>query len=223
MAVDVIVPFRSDGGHRDRAWAFLKKRWEEQFPDWQVIEGACPDGPWVKALAIEDALSRSTADIIVISDSDVWTDGVADAVRVINPFKWAVPHTRLYRLSQKATQAVYEGRPIDPENDPTDQEEKPYTGVLGGGMVVIKRSLYVEVPMDPRFVIWGGEDMAAAYAWRCLGGAPWRGTDPMWHLWHVPLRGKDRAISNRQLFNRYTQAARNPSKMRKLIAEFKGR
>lgn len=219
-SVSVLVPFRSDdGGPRDANWTFLRGQWEMHFPWWQVVEGHCPDGPWIKALAVRDALVRAGGDILCIADADVWTDGVEDAVAALSMHRWAVPHTRVHRLSREASSDVLAGLPIEEDN----LEEPVYTGVLAGGMTVIRRSLYEEAPLDPRFVGWGQEDWSAALAWRTLGGKPWRGLDDMWHLWHPPMPRKNRAVGSDEsaaLYRRYMNASYNPTKMRQILKEF---
>ena len=82
--VSVLVPWRETP---DRAplWAYLRAKWTSTFPNWEIIEGSCPDGPWRKGLAVADALTRARGDVLVVADADVWTDGVAEAVSTNSP------------------------------------------------------------------------------------------------------------------------------------------
>lgn len=221
MTVSVLVPYRPDGGQRDRVWEYLKWEWKDHFPNWEVITGACPDGPWVKALAVEDALSRASGKTLIISDADVWCDGVEEAVFRVQDSQWAVPHTMVHRLSESATRDVMSSLPIDED----DLDELKHLGQLAGGMTVIRRRLYEEAPLDPRFKGWGQEDQSAALAWRALGGVPWRGHDPLWHFWHPPMPRKNRSVGSDEsvrLYRRYLNASYNPVAMRRIIGEFKG-
>lgn len=223
MTVSVIVPFRADGGHRDANWKYLRDAWGCEYPDWELIEGHCPDGPWVKALAVQDALTRAQGRLLVLADADVWCEGVDEAVGAVvtTKHRWAVPHLMVHRLTQAATQDVLDGEEIDAEAT----EQRPYRGVLAGGLTVIERSLYEEAPLDPRFAGWGQEDVSAALAWRVLGGRPWRGWDPLWHFWHPEPPRKNRSVGTDEglaLYRRYTGASYQPAKMREIIAEFKG-
>lgn len=221
VTTSIIVPFRPDGGYRDESWAFLRQQWLELYPEYELIEGHCPDGPWVKALAVQDGLARAGGRTLVLADADVWCDDLDAAVEALPRHRWAVPHTMVHRLTQTATQAVLRGAPVDPD---TDLDER-HKGVLGGGLTVIQRSLYEEAPLDPRFRGWGQEDVSAALAWRLLGGKPWRGFEPLWHLWHPEPPRKNRSVGTDEglaLYRRYTSASYQPAKMRAIIAEFKG-
>lgn len=222
MTVSVLVPYRPDGGQRERVWEeFLRGKWGEHFPEWEVVTGTCPDGPWVKSLAVADALSRASGDLLVLSDADVWTDGIEEAVWQLRDHQWAIPHTMVHRLSRFATDDVMAGLPIDED----DLDEPKHLGQLAGGMTAIRRKLYEEAPIDPRFRGWGQEDWAAALAWRALGGAPWRGHDPLWHFWHPPMPRKNRSVGSDEsmrLYTRYLNATYNQVAMRRIIGEFKG-
>lgn len=206
MSVAVLVPWR-EAPDREQVWAYLRAKWHKSFPAWAVVEGSCPDGPWRKGLAVADALSRSTSDVVVVADADVWTDGVAEAVdRVRAGVPWAIPHWRVCRLDQPSTAAVLAGAPFGGTYD-----RKPYVGRRGGGMVVLSRALYERVPLDPRFEGWGQEDDAWAVALKAVAGQPWRGTEDLWHLWHQPQprrslgKGSEASVA---LLKEYQRAAK---------------
>lgn len=217
--VSVIVPWRPDGGHRDAAWAWVRDRWATTHPGWRVIVGPCPDGPWSKGTAIAAALARSRAPIVVIADADVWCEETAAAVETVarGHARWAMPHTGVHRLTAAATATVLAGGPLGGDLD------ERHRGVLGGGIVALARDVAEGVPIDPRFAGWGQEDTAWALALTTLVGRPWRGTAPLWHLWHPPApresrtAGSPASIAHHQ---RYRAAAGNPTAMRALLAEF---
>jgi len=228
----VLVPFRADGAERDRAWVHLSGRWAGL--GWEVVEGMCPDGPWVKALAVEDALSRAAGDVLVIADADVWCPGVVAAVAAVESgAAWAVPHTLIHRLTKGATDVLYGtevfGGPLIEQR----VEQRPYVGMVGGGCVVLRRDVYEACPLDPRFVGWGQEDAAWGVALTALYGPPWRSTEPLWHLWHppmdrvgltagmasgnqVPPRGTG-SLAGRRLLAEYARAA-SEGRMREFLA-----
>jgi hypothetical protein len=221
--VSVLVPFRSDGEHRDKAWAYVQNWWARTHPDWQVVVGTC-QGPWVKAYAIADALTRATGDVLVLADADVICDGVGEAVRQVahGTAPWAIPHHEVRRLSRRATEVVLAGTSPSPSMGGLDQ--RPYRGVEGGGMVVLPRGDYEQVPLDPRFQGWGQEDSAGGVAWRTLLGKPWRGQGTLWHLWHPPAPRLNRHVGSQDgwaLYVRYEYAAKSgPGAVRRLISEF---
>lgn len=222
MDVAVIVPWRAGCPRREAAWRWLRHQWETAYPGWEVVEGTCPAGPWVKAHAVADALSRTSAELIILADADVWTEGVEAAVDVVLASGgWAIPHWRVHRLDQVATKLVLLGGSWFHEG--LDCDRRPYVGYAGGGMTVIERGLLERAPLDPRFVGWGQEDQAAAAAWVTLDGKPWRGKDPLWHLWHPPQPDRPARVERATgLLLRYQEATGTPERMRALLAESRG-
>lgn len=212
--VSVLVPWRASP-EREPLWAYVRAWWAKNHPDWQVVAGACPDGPWVKALAVGDALTRADGDILCVADADVLTPGVGDAVAaVVAGAPWAIPHRRVYRLTPEATTAVLAGGPlpdpvggrrarIQPGRRPSTlivnagPVRESHDGLIGGGMVVLTRDLYDRVPLDPRFLGWGQEDSSWGLALLAVAPGPphprthhpqppYWGREPLWHLHHPP-------------------------------------
>lgn len=226
MTVSVLVPYRPDGGHRDLAWAWLQRWWASNHPQWQLVVGSCPDGPWVKAAAVADALARADGDLLVVADADVWTDGVGLAVEAVRRgVAWAIPHGLVYRLDEQATTAVLGG--AKPTPNMTGLERAPYMGVEGGGIVALTRDAYQTAPLDPRFTGWNNEDLSWALALRTLtGDGPWRGVHPLLHLYHPPAPRLNTHVGDaagHALHVRYQYAAKDGTQaMRNLINEFVG-
>jgi hypothetical protein len=97
------------------------------------------------------AVARSTADIVVVSDADVWCD-LTEAIEAVKcGAPWAKPHRDVYRLSEAGTEAFYSG--ADYRDLPLDREV--YRGVAGGGVVVARREVILSIPLDSRFTGWG--------------------------------------------------------------------
>jgi hypothetical protein len=130
------------------------------------LTGWCLDD-WSKAVAVDDALRRSTADAVIISDADVWPHGWDDphgqhnpvyaTQTLLNDHPWVMPFDTVVRLDPAATSAVLTGDPPDPNATLT---QRPYRGLLGGGFLAIRRDVYDDCPLDARFVGWGQEDEA---------------------------------------------------------------
>lgn len=220
IQVSVVVPWRCDHGEREAAWAWARAHWAQRFPGWQVVTGTPPDGPWCKAAAVAAALPEATGDVLVLADADVWCDGVLQAVAAVaEGARWAIPHHRVHRLTAESTRAVLGGEPLGGAHR---LAQRAYPGFAGGGMTVLPRSTYDRVPLDARFTGWGQEDEAWALALYCLSGQPWRGTAPMWHLWHPPQPrltrrwGSDESLT---LWGRYHRARFDPHAMRALLAD----
>lgn len=215
--VAVIVPWRGGCPDRAAAWAWVQEQWWKAGYD--PILGEHTTGPWCKAAAIEAGLAQTNADVLVLADADVWTAGVHEAIRQVREgAPWAVPHGLVYRLTEDATTQVLHGARPHPHMPLT---HPVYTGWAGGGITVIQRALYTEAPIDRRFVGWGGEDEAAASAWMTLAGGPWRGADPLWHLYHPPQERVSRRWGSenaQHLATRYASAL-TPDQVRSIISE----
>lgn len=203
--IEVIVPWRGGCPDRERALAWASTRYPSS---WRLTLARCPDGPWVKALAVKPALEHSRADVVVVADADVWCEATADAVQAVRDgAPWAKPHGYVYRLTQDATADVLAGAPPH-KGMPVTRD--PYRGLAGGGIVVAPRSTLLDVPLDPRFEGWGGEDASWGWALNALAGPAWRGEAPLCHLWHPPQdkAGKWGSDAARALAHRYDKARR---------------
>lgn len=181
----------------------------------------CPAGPWVKALAVTPAVAASRADVIVVADADCWTDGLPAAIDAVAAgAPWAIPHTGVFRLDEHGTTAVLQGARWD--DQPLTQ--RPYRGIPGGGFVVAHREVIEQVPLDSRFVGWGQEDECWAVALSTLVGAPWRGHEPLIHLYHPSqerLTRRKGSLEGWELRRRYIQARGNAPAMAVLLEEAK--
>lgn len=218
----VIVPWRPGCPHRQAAWAYLRLRWA--MLGYEVILGRCPDGPWMKARAVADGLSRAAGDVLVVTDADVWCDGITDAVEQVTTRRpWAAPHDTVHRLTAEATADVLAGAELHRRTLRRPcLEQGTYRAHLGGGIVVVDRATYERVPLDPRFAGWGHEDDAWAIALAALVGPAWVGGAGLWHLWHPPqdrISRDEGSEASRALYARY--AAANRTELEQIIAEAK--
>lgn len=211
MSVAVIVPWLGGCEHRERArdWCLARHRYPVT-----LAEGS---EPWCKARAVMPAVRATSAEIVVVADADCWTDGLAEAVAMVEAGRaWAVPHRDVHRLSRTATEQLLAGGPAD------GLEQEPYLGVVGGGFVIAPRDAILAIPLDPRFVGWGQEDRSWGMALEAVLGPPWRGTGPLIHLWHPPQQRLDRVIGSMdgwRLQRRYTKARWKPEAMAALLTE----
>jgi hypothetical protein len=218
MTVSVLIPFASEDPWRVDARSYVGG-WYDAL-GYEVIGGTCP-GQWRKAVAVAHAARYSTADVFVVADADCLCAGVAPAIAAVEGgAAWAVPHGFVHRLDQPATEAIYAG--ADPAGT-TGRTQRPYKGFAGGGIVVLRRDVWEEIPLDPRFAGWGGEDSSWAMALTTLVGPPARLNAPLFHLWHEsPPRMTRRwgSPASRALELRYKRAARaNRRAMADIVAE----
>lgn len=225
----ILIPWRPGCPHREAALTWVTGRYTAA--GYTVHLGSPPPGPWCKAKAIADAFTKTTEDVLVVADADVWTDGLPAAIDGLERHTWAIPHLRVLRLSQDATAVLLRGG----SPDLNDLDNQQYWGTQGGGIVALHRTTWQDVPMDPRFVGWGGEDHSWGIALHHLAGRPWIGRADLIHLWHPPqleapqLRGPSGARNrpkipdraNFRLDHRYRDAKVSKARMRAIVDEAK--
>lgn len=223
ISVSVAVPFRPGCPWRERAFAWVREKYAAMHPSWELVVGESPDGPFSRAAAILDAARKSSGDVIVVADADVWCDP-ADSVPDAVESGWSIPHMLIHRLSEQASIEYMGGYPLaglqlDQSNK---QDRRPYRGHETGTLVAVRRDVLFDVPPDRRFVGWGQEDDAWALALRTLVGPPARRRDDLVHLWHPPQERLSRKVGSADglaLFRRYQFANRHPERMRALLEE----
>jgi hypothetical protein len=218
LSVAVLVPWRGGDPARERACDWVLARYRDQFPSWDLQLCEAPDGTWSKAASVNPVLAETDAEVVVVADADVWTDGLERAVfAVVCGSAWSMPHREVRRLTPEATRAVLAGNAW--QGQPT---ERLHDGVWGGGIVVGRRDVLLDAPLDTRFTSWGQEDVSWALALNCLHGDGWRGDASLLHLWHPPAPRLDRQRGSEEgweLRKRYGRAKNNPAAMRALIQQ----
>jgi len=221
VGVSVVIPYTSDDEHRQAARRYVLGWYARHHPSWEVVEGECP-GDWSKGAALADAVDRASHDVLVVADADsfVPADVLDQAVRVLAAGAgWVMPHRIVFRLSEEHTRQIYAGS--EPQRRATCRA--PYAGVTGGGITVLTRQTWRAVGgIDPRFVGWGGEDMAFGWALETLCGPGVHLAGPLFHLWHKHEAKGDHqrgCPQSEELAGRYRAAHNKPDAMRALIAE----
>lgn len=232
MSVAVLVPFRPDGGWRDRVLAFVHARYNREHPTWPIILGACSGtdrsvgalNDWSKGEAVADARSRTSATVLVIADADSFMDArrLDDAVTTVQQTgRWVTPYETVRRLNEQATRHLLTagGEPLgfDRQRDAARDE---YHGYAAGGIVVLPAEVYDDCPLDPRFHGWGGEDESWGYALTTLHREPVVQAGHLWHLWHPhPLPGARFPVNPATIsrLRAYQEANEVPRMMRALV------
>lgn len=214
--ITVVVPWRAGCSHRERAFEWVRSRLSALGLPVVVAED---DGdPFSKSAAVMRAVRDIDCEHVVIHDADVWCDETWRAVADLDRFEWAVPHLHVWRLSPEASERFMAGGPVR-----SDDAVERHRGVLGGGIVCVRRSVLERVPFDPRFMGWGGEDVSWGHAMRALVGQPFRYAGVCWHLWHPPAPRRTRALPARdeshRLLMRYLDARGRADVLEPIVAE----
>lgn len=224
MNVTVIVPLGPLDEHRTKAWRWIRDRFADRHPDWPVLEAVDPDPSrtWSKGRALATCLVADG--IVVVCDADTFIPAPAlvHAVELVDQgAPWVVPHQLVWRLDDRTTRDVLAGPPIDDLAVKRNRlTRRAYSGTPGGGIVVLPASTYRDIPIDPRFEGWGGEDQAWGVALDTLAGPHERGDADLLHLWHSPQPNHRQPLPDTEkLARRYADATHRPDDMRALVEE----
>lgn len=110
MNVDVVIAYRDMGcEHRRRAFAYVLD-WYDRHGYRAIVESGDSDDQFTRASAINTAIRRSRADVIIQTDPDSLVDGialVAAAVKAARADGLVVAHTRYLYLHRTATDAAF--------------------------------------------------------------------------------------------------------------------
>lgn len=212
----VVIPWRSGCTWRERSLAYVLGWYRRHHPDWEtVVAEVAGTGPWCKATAVQAGLERTRDRVIVVADADVITPEIDDCVTEVESARsaWAVPHSAVYRLNADATELVWGGMSLPDWRAPhvrlRNKVREVHKAVTGGGVVVLDRYCWEQVPMDARFTGWGQEDLAWGWSLARTFGLPFRRMGPCYHLWHPPQPRDTRSTGSaagHDLWRRYSRA-----------------
>lgn len=226
MTVEIIIGCHVDDDAHRRAARDWVTRWYTTH-GYPVTVHQAQQQPWCKADAYNAPVAASTADVVVLADADsfVPADALEWAILQAPDFGWAVPFSKVHRLTEQATARALDADPATTDRPPDRTLGQSAHDVLaGGGIVAMTRDLAMACgPFDPRFQGWGGEDYALGCAARTFtGDYPAARKGPLWHLWHPPQpRTTERDRITNRLGMRYRIAKFQPDAMRALIAEWR--
>lgn len=183
MKVSVLIPFRADGGWRDRLWEFNRKQWAERCPDIEVclgVDDTPPDSPFNAGRAINKAGDQATGDVFVTSAADFLPD--PDAISEALTFlKRGAPWVALWShtgfLTCDCTNQLLAGM------DPVWRFEL-HAEINHAGHVLPRDTWFDVGGVDERFEGWGPEDLAFRRALETLHGDGWTVEATCVHLWH---------------------------------------
>jgi hypothetical protein len=187
-SVRVIVPRRTDGGHRDRLWQYCKMYWAKEFPQWEILEGHHHEGPFNRSAAINGA-AKGTWDVAIILDADVILDShlvVAGINRALQSGCMVLPFRQRLSVSEAGTRQILDG--YQGSWARWVVERQPHNVST---CVVVPRELWNVVGgFDERFEGWGGEDDAFHAACHAMKGVV-QLSGEAWHLWHPTSPWRD--------------------------------
>lgn len=230
MSLSICVPRRSDGGHRDRLWDWVRRRWEAYFRGAEIIEGHHDEDPDFNiSLARNRAIQESTGDVLVIADADVVFDQLAvmSAVRRVqqDPRSWFYAFTNYYCATQEYTEELLS----HPPHTMIGQRDIKFwdwgDNTESGCTVMSREAMYDVGGYDTEFRAWGPEDTAFRVAANLLVSPVQRIVGNVVHLWHEPQLehwpDNPASVAAHQRWKRYEISADDPYGIRLLKGGFK--
>jgi len=240
----ILVPFRGDGGQRDRVWSWLSAFYTAHLRDTEIVIGQDDGTPFSKSCAVNDAAARAQGDVFVILDADAYIDPTvlrtcAAAIQEAKTPLWFVPYKRMFRANQETTDLLLARPPRKPWDETQFVTEPDHLGDGTGGIsnrygalaqIVSRRAFKRVGGWDPRFRGWGQEDNSFARAVDTLYGGRSTTKSRVWHLWHERpgkefgprarvWEGQDKPRVNSDLGGRYRVATGDKLAMRALVDE----
>jgi glycosyl transferase family 7 (putative galactosyltransferase) len=173
--------------HRRAAHAWTRLYWRKHFPDAELVEAA-PD-PFTRAAGLNAAIRIATRDLILQADPDtiVPVEHALVALHMANARDGlVVPYDHYLYLTEEATRRLHGGAD---EYSFTDADCE-FSGIKGAGPVTAfsRRTWEMAHGYDERFGLWGGDDMAFAFACEAYTGVEVRRVPgPVLHSWHPRL------------------------------------
>jgi predicted glycosyltransferase involved in capsule biosynthesis len=230
METTIIVPFRSDNGPRQKIWDWVKTRYQNLYPKWDIIEYDTEEKPFNRGASRNEAVKQAKSKYIVLADADVVPvdyEYLHVAIDMLESgVNWVLPYDYYYNLNQQTTDLVLNESPnsiID--DDPTKDMCEFWRIQSWAGLIVMRKQDFIQTGgYDPRFKGWGYEDNAFAIKNDALIGAYSRIEYPCIHLWHPVSEGSgftnENIEENRALYKRYESASRNRAKVQGIVNEY---
>lgn len=206
----LIVPWRTDHGHREELWNWNKERWRELY-DCEIIEADSGDEVFSRAKSRNMAAAQAKYDELVIADADTIAheDTMLDIIvgSGITHNNWFIPYgkERYYNLNKETTEELLKMNPSSVLREPKEGEWD-HKITSWAGILIFPRDKFLQFGgYDERFVGWGWEDNAFQIKMDRKFRKHERWNGYVMHMWHE--RGEadfdtPHELANRKLFNR---------------------
>jgi hypothetical protein len=216
--ISLVVPFRGDGGQRDRVWEWCRAHWGAMLPGAEVILTDSGHEPFHRAASINRGVEAARGDKVIVADADTVISNVIGLYVALEGPHWLIGYAseRYFTLDAEQTDRLLTRSPRLrlPGPPPRALGITSWSGALG-----FRRERFV--PFDERHHGWGYEDVNFAMAAETLLGPPARVDGYALHLWHE--RGLEWSQpyiqENVALWHRYQAASGDVVAMQRLVDE----
>lgn len=217
MKAVILVPYRPDGGQRDRVWTNVRQNLSEF--DIPIVTGDNQGSVFERAHARNIAAAEAGDwDVALYCDADILVSRQAAYSALMRSYltgAYSVAYSYLRYMTEKGTQQRLTGE--YPEFCEWD-EEVAHTWECA---FTVRRDIFDEVKgFDERFRGYGGQVAAFFYAYATFGGRE-RMNGLAYHLHHELVdRSKEKHFEeNKILAERYKAAVDDIPAMRKILEE----
>lgn len=218
--LSVLVPFKGDNGHRDRVWAWVKKRYELLMPETEICIGSYEQTPFSRSAAINAAAKIASRDIFLISDADIIFDpgDLIECIKLLSYYAWVIPYSECHMLTEQRTNLLLQ-EDCRIEMNKTNHEIENIKNSSYGGICIVPRLYFENIGgFDEKFKDWGGEDDAFQLAMDTMCGPHHRINTRVWHLWHpVVIPDQLQYQANYNHYCSYFAAFTNKEAMKDII------
>ena len=234
--ISILVPVSGLDSQRAENWRWLEQYWGANLSDAEIVVGSDSGSPFSKSVAVNDAVRRSSGDVLVIIDADAYLS-VSSVLRCAREIRlaeergfklWYIPYRKLYRLTEQVSRKILDSDPQKPtavpQNPPESDilntalfQDTPVSRIghwYGAMAQIMSREAFETVGgWDERMRGWGGEDHAAMVAMDTLYAPHKCLPDAITHLWHPVMlpEGADDRASKRRLWNNQEAGRTNDS------------
>lgn len=232
MNAVIIVPLRAGAQDREKLWEFARAWWENDHPDWRIIEGHHNAGPFNRSAAINLAAEEAGEwDVAVIIDADVLVDphqvrSIVDIAAGTDAL--AIASAERWMLNKAGTEKIlsgFKGKWDEFVRQRYGTLEDP-RGAQVSCCIAVSRALWERVGgFDELHVGYGWEDVSFRNACESISGKAtvWLAPHPIWHLHHEPSpedrEGGALKSANEKRARRYISAHGDRAATRALIDE----
>lgn len=221
--LSVLIPYRSDGGERDRIFDWIQSRYRQLLPEVEICIGEDDSDVFNRSKARNDAFAKSTKDYLLVADADTAVEpyavGAALFLIMQQHRSWYIPYEWYYNINAEVSEQILRGSPSQSILIHEGQWDHKLDSTAG--MLLMPRDAWETVDgYDERFVGWGYEDNAFQLALDTLW-APHRrvGFGQGLHLHHPVGERFDQPFikQNEILFRRYKKACGNVDLMKQVL------